>query len=257
MHSINKKTDFMRSLNFSYKAACLQCSLSDKEIGEYFQHMKSTSDIPKKTAVRRVGLQPDGTWILSRNVYVSSQGEVVSAQDSSYIWIGHLYDGPGVARDNEECLINLPLSSDPLNHLLCQLKAVLKHNFMPCVLVMASAVLAMHYESMIKKLHFCPIAIAFGDPGTGKTTALQASMAILGAIKSRFYSKITPAKILQLCATSGIPLAVDDPQSKAEISRLMIDLYNGASNATVVRGALRPASTCVISANFTTIEELK
>jgi hypothetical protein len=37
---------------------------------------------------------------------------------------------------------------------------------------MASAVLAPHYQLMLKKLKSCPIPLVFGDSGRGKTTAL-------------------------------------------------------------------------------------
>ena len=50
------------------------------------------------------------------------------------------------------------------------------------------------------------------------------------AYSSRFFSKITKEKMLQMCSSSSIPLGVDDPQSKNDISRLIIDLYNGAKS---------------------------
>ena len=36
---------------------------------------------------------------------------------------------------------------------------------------------------------FCPVPIAFGESGTGKTTALQCGMAMLAGLTDRFHSK--------------------------------------------------------------------
>ena len=98
----------------------------------------------------------------------------------------------------------------------------MKHNFIPCVMTIAGTILALHYQRVQKKLKFCPIPLAFGNSGTGKTTALLCGLSLLGA---QFFSKITKEKILQLCSSSGIPLGVDDPHSQNDISRLLIDLY--------------------------------
>lgn len=129
------------------------------------------------------------------------------------------------------------------------------HNFMPSVLTISSVILALHYQTMIKRLKFCPIPLAFGESGTGKTTALLSGLSLLGIQDTRFFSKVTKEKILQLLCSSGIPLGVDDPQSKGEISRLIIDLFNGAKSGTVTHGERKPQSTCVIAANFTTLDQ--
>ncbi len=68
-------------------------------------------------------------------------------------------------------------------------------------------------------------------------------------------SALKRKRILTLCSSSGIHLAVDDPQSKSEISRLLIDLFNGAKHGTMARGESKPKSTCVIAANFTPIDQ--
>ena len=112
-----------------------------------------------------------------------------------------------------------------------------------------------YYQTMQRKLKFCPAPLAFGDPGTGKTTALLCGHSLTGAQETRFFSKISKEKVFQLCTTSSIPLGVADPQSKNDISRLIIDLYNGARSGTVGRGEAHTTSTCVISANFTTLEQ--
>ena len=49
-----------------------------------------------------------------------------------------LYKGPGVANSKDQCVIELPLSTNPLCELVEHLHAVMEHNFFPCILTMAS-----------------------------------------------------------------------------------------------------------------------
>ena len=254
--STNKKTDLMKCLNSSYKLACLQCSFADKEVSEYIQHKKRHSTtLPRKYAVKKVGKQPDGTWVLSHNVHLSSMGEPIGIENSRYVWIGDVFTGDGVASAADQCRIELPLTTDPLCSLMASLQSHFQHNFLPCVMTMAAGILCLHYQMMLQKCKSCPIPLVFGDSGTGKTTALLCALALYGAQNSHFYSKITKEMVLQICSNTGIPIGVDDPQSKSEISRLMIDLYQGFMNSTISRGARKPCTTCMISANFTTLEQ--
>ena len=251
--STNKKADFMKCLNSSYKLACLQCSFTDKELSEYIQFKKrGCLSLVKKYAVERIGRQKDDTWVFAHDVHLDSSGGIA---DSSFIWIGHVYNGLGVANDDQCTIIDLPLSIDPLCNLIRALKNHFKHNFVPCILTMGAAIMSLHYKLMLKKLKSCPVPLAFGESGTGKTTALLCALGMMGTCNTRLYSKVTIAKILQLCTSCGLPLGVDDPQSKNDISRLIIDLFNGAKNSTVRGGDQRPTSTCIIAANFTTVDQ--
>ncbi len=135
--STNKKADFMKYLNSSYKVACLQCSFSDKELREYVQFKKRNSpSLAKKLTVGKVGRQADGTWVLSSNAHLSSSGALIPIKGSPYVWIGDIFIGHGVARDTDQCSIELPLTTDPLCTLMECLRVRYGHNFMPCVLTM-------------------------------------------------------------------------------------------------------------------------
>ena len=130
--STNKKANFMRCLNSSYKLACLQCSFSDKELGEYIQFKKcEASRLPKKYAVQTVGQQADGSWVLASNAHLSQTGNVIDLENSQYVWLGDIFCGPGVALACDACTIELPLTTNPLCSLVEHLKAHMQHNFMP------------------------------------------------------------------------------------------------------------------------------
>ena len=93
--------------------------------------------------------------------------------------------------------------------------------------------------------------------GTGKTIALAVALSPIGAYPSRFVSKATYEKYADMCSSSFLPLAIDDPKSKGAISDLVISLFNGATGATMKHGEKTPTSMAVISANFTTLEQKK
>ena len=121
----------------SYRTACLHCSLSDKELNEYIQEKKrSAGRLPLKNAVSHVGQQDDGTWVLGENGCISAHGESIPMEMSRYVWIGHLYQGVGVAA-TQQCKIQLPLTTDPLKKLLMMLRDSAEHNFVPSVLMLA------------------------------------------------------------------------------------------------------------------------
>ncbi len=148
------------------------------------------------------------------------------------------------------CKISLPFSTEPLRCLLNVLSLRFGHNFYSALLVMGSAAFVLHYQEMIKQLRYCPIPLAFGVSGTGKTTALECALSLFGARDSRLYSKVTRAKMFDLCCDSGIPLGVDDPHSKGDINKLLVELYNGKKGATMGKGEHTPSSTAIIASNF-------
>jgi len=132
------------------------------------------------------------------------------------------------------------------------------HNFVPCVLLADAGAMALHYKRILENFLFCPIPIAYGKAsGTGKTTALAIALSPTGAYPSWFVSKATYKKYADMCSSSYLPLAVDDPKSKGAISDLVISLFNGAAGATMKHGEKTPTSMAVISANFTTQEQEK
>lgn len=245
----------MRELNASYRLACLQCSFSDKELSEFIQFKKRKETLPVKYAVAHVGMQPDGVWVLGNSVCISGEGELMPVEQSKHVWIGDIYRGAGVASELDQCALQLPLTTEPLQHLLLGLKKCMKHNFFPCIITMAGAVMTLHFYAFIDKLKSCPILLAYGSSGSGKTTALRCALSLLGADDLRFFRELSPAKVSQLCSITNIPLGLDDPDTKGGFSRTIMDLFNGAKQGTISRGEIKPQSTVVISSNITPIDQ--
>lgn len=134
----------------------------------------------------------------------------------------------------------------------------MNHNFIPTMLVASSCAMAVHYKTILNTIMFCPVPLAFSDSsGTGKTSSLIIGLGPTGAYPSRFVSRASYEKYSQLCATSFLPLGIDDPKSKVSISDLVILLFNGAKEATINHGEQNPNSMAVISANFTPLNQEK
>ena len=248
--STMKRSDFMKMLNSFFPGGGLTCSLLDHQLSEFIQIKKrNVKELPTKRAVSVIGPQNADLWVLGPSTHISSNGELV--EESDYIWVSDLYAGPGVADSMSACNISLPLTAEPLGPLLNQLMCITKHNFFPSLLMIGSCAMALHYNTVKDKLGFCPVPIGFGNPGTGKTTALKCGLAMMGLLPHRLWSNGTREMFVQLCCAGYMPLGIDDPKSKAIISELVMTLFGGANECTIGRGSYKPTSMAVISANFT------
>ncbi len=251
-----KKDKFMQQLNHSFMDGGLTCGFNDFQLAEYVQQkIRSSGRISKTRSVEQVGIQHDGNWVLGPNVYINADGYLVDPNTSQYVWISHLYEGAGIAKATDASVIELPLSTEPLKRMFELLKLTVQHNFMPALLLLGSCAMSLHYKTILAKFLFCPVPIAFGDSGTGKTTALRCGLAMLASFPRRFYSKCSLEKYTDLCSKGTFPIAIDDPRSISVISELTISLYNGAKGSTMKRGDSKPSCMAVISANFTTDQQ--
>ena len=75
--------------------------------------------------------------------------------------------------------ISRPLGTVVLREVFDNLKTVMCHNFNPAMLVVAGAVMSLHYNTILQ-LGGCPIMVAQGESQTGKTTAVRVGLAIMG-----------------------------------------------------------------------------
>ena len=146
-------------LNWSYRIGCLQCSFTDKELIEFIQEKKRSLHLPKKSAVLVIRKQPNDEWILGGGLCISYTGTLLSETDCENVWISDVFVGNGIPSLSVSCLLTPPLSTDILMPLLKNLEARLFHNFYPCLLLIGSAAMVLHYQEFIQKLHYCPIPL--------------------------------------------------------------------------------------------------
>lgn len=254
-----RKDRFIQQINHSHHERGLTCSFNDYQLSEFIQHRRRQSgQLPVKYAVEHVGPQSDGSWVLGPSLYFDGDGKKQDSDESKYVWISSMYEGPGIAHISTACSVELPLDTCHLSNLYRWVKANMQHNFIPSMLLSGSCCMALHYKRILENFLFCPIPLAYGSAsGTGKTTSLMIGLSPCGAYPSRFVSQASYQKYADLCASSYLPLGVDDPKSKKAISDLVISLFNGAKAATMKHGERIPTSMAVISANFTTVQEEK
>ena len=247
-----RRSDFMRMVNSSFLSGGLTCSFQDHQLSQFVQiKRRMAKHIPTKKAVSLVGPQDNHVWVLGADVHITSDGHYIDAEEREYIWISDLYTGPGVADKASACKIRLPLNDQSLAPLLNQLKVIMRHNFFPALMLIGSSIMALHYTSVQSKFGFCPVPIAFGQPGTGKTTALKCCLSMMGLLPQRLWSSGTKQMYRQILCDGCMPLGIDDPNSQVAISDLVMSLYGGAHEGTVTRGTSKPTCMAIISNNFT------
>lgn len=124
------------------------CSLTEKELSEFHQHLERNFPFQDQDRVKNgllcAGKQPGtNVWVLNKHLHINEDGIQIPESESKYAWqpIG----GPSIelaaksmshTSINLECDIQLPLqSSGPLRNLLHLMQTVFKHNFIPSMLL--------------------------------------------------------------------------------------------------------------------------
>ena len=183
-------------------------------------------------------------------MYVGSDGTEVPVEDFQHVWVCHIYCGPAEA---DQCYIELPLQTEPLSVLLVALKESMKHNFLPCVTTIGGTVMALHFETFIENLKSCPILLAYGQSGSGKTTALSCALSLLGAENYTLFRDISPA--LNSTAVFGNQhnhwVLITPIQKVASAN----NKGYGAKQGTISRGDVQPKSTVVDASNITSTNQ--
>lgn len=142
------------------------CSFTDKEVSEFIQAKKRwDGHLEAKKAVSRVGRQENGSWVLNEEVIVGVSGQQVSLDTSPYTWIGHLLEGPGVAKPGDAIPVEVSLSSQRLEPLVQALRSILKHNFFPGMLVLGACAMSLHYEAICRSSSIAPWQLLSGHQG--------------------------------------------------------------------------------------------
>ena len=230
------------------------CTFTDKEMAEYVKHKKTLfhNSHPNgiKRAVSVIGRQPmSNIFVLGPSATFDDSGTLLG-DDSDVVWISDMVSGAGVASYNLVCDVVTPPSTNALHELFSLLPTVFKHNTIPAVLMIGAACMAFHYKVIMSIKQFCPVPLAFGASGTGKTLALRCSLALFGAHNQHMFQHCTLKYYSSRCAECSIPFGIDDPTHSNELGELLLSVSNGTKRATVGRGSETPQSSPIITANF-------
>ena len=140
------------------------------------------------------------------------------------------------------------------------MKGCFKHNYIPSVMTVAAALLALNYETVLKAYEGCPVPFIYGPSQTGKTQSCKTALALLGMLQRGFFKKTTSQKwFLERCTLSSMPFVIDDPRDikdrkgnltvPSDLLDLVNDIFDGGIVANLRTGAVRPRSMCIVSAN--------
>lgn len=215
---------------------------------DFFQFKKVDTCKVKKLALFP-GRQPDGTWVLDGGTYISASGEQLDSNDAEHIWVHDLVAETVQGFACEPFRIIKPLSSAPLRTMILNLMECMEHNACAALVALAAGALTLHCETVREVLNNFPVPVFYGEPGTGKTTALRCVMAALGA-PDHIYSKVTSASIRATLSQSSVPVGIDDPSSKKDAEEIVVQLYNGEAVHTVTHGMQIPRAGIVMTSNF-------
>ena len=259
MAAAHKKIDFINQLSYSFGSGGLTCSFTDKELTQYISWKRrmfhKNEDKVDKEGVLQLGRQPCGKiWILSEDCCINKEGQITN--NHNYVWLKNSASFGNstkeISLEEIACNVIKPLNSTPLPSLTTVLEKCLEHNFLSGLLFIGAGAMIFHYSKILELFKFCPQVMAVGPPSTGKTISLQASLALFGANNSKnHYNSCSKAYCLQRCAISTIPFGIDDPNCTADISDIILCLFNGTISANVAQGGVKPLSCPLYCTNFT------
>ena len=129
---------------------------------------------------------------------------------------------------------SVPLKTEPLvaldRTLACLQKAV-DNNFIPAFFVIASAGMAMHYETIQEIYGMCPTAVGIGSKNTGKSTAAKTALALIGTPQF-FVREFTSAQTAILNSRKTFPTIFDDPSDIPKIKTMIDNSFNAGARST-------------------------
>ena len=274
-NSVHKKADFIEQINRS-SGGGLTLSFRDSEVTDFYHFLKNRFEFSdpskRKIGSSTIGRQADkDTWILSATMFINGDGVIIPKDTSKYVWLSHIALQSAGNTSDINCAslsphVHLPLTTKYLKPLLLQLKKCFKHNFVSSVMAVASAVMSLHYETILEYYEGCPVPYLYGISQTGKTQACKTALALIGMQKKGFYKKNTSQKwFLDRCSLSSMPFVIDDPRDlkdrrgtttvPAELLDLANDIFDGGIVANLRTGAIWPRSTCIVTANALPISD--
>ena len=186
MESTSHKSKFLAQINNSFGSGGMSLALNEAQFAMFIQFLKqeSADSLTIRKAVTRIG-QQHGTelWVLGEGVHIDAQGTLVPTEEQVYMWLNWSVEQglSNVSMKEVIPTIILPLSTTILHRAVELLHAIMKHNFIPAILMVAGGVMALHYSTIIQS-NGCPTIIANGPSQTGKSTAMNVALSVMGTL---------------------------------------------------------------------------
>ena len=74
-----------------------------------------------------------------------------------------------------------------------------------------------------------PVGVLYGDVQTGKTTAIEAALSLLGTTESHYRKRCSDIGFFQMTAQTTLGLVLDDLTQSASLVEKIVVLFDGKS----------------------------
>ncbi len=166
---------------------------------------------------------------------LTGSGIKVAQEDSEFIWLGSMIGNrklPNVAPASDAALIpEKTTPQDALDNTLVCLKQAVNNNYVAAFVLIASAALAMHYETVLSVYGMCPTPVAVGPKGTGKSTVAKAILALFGTPQF-FVRDFTATQTSVLNSRKTFPSIFDDPSDIGKVKSMIDNSFNAGARCT-------------------------
>lgn len=121
------------------------------------------------------------------------------------------------------------LTPTALTNVIDALKESYLNNFPSALFVLGVHVLHVHYEMLLKLAGGVPVGVLYGDVQTGKTTAMETALSLLGTQETHYKKRCSDVRFFQITSRTTLGLVLDDlTQVSGLIEKIMV-LFDGKS----------------------------
>ncbi|CAH1233284.1 Hypp664 [Branchiostoma lanceolatum] len=132
--------------------------------------------------------------------------------------------------------ITTPLSLGPMRHAVVLMREAFQHNFLPAIFVLGHSGMSMNAEAVASCFDCCPVTIAVGPSGLGKTMSLKTALSMIGIGDTGYLRQFKREAMMSLASQTTLGCFLDDPLSLESCKESVIDFYGMGTFFTLSRG---------------------
>ncbi|XP_035692612.1 uncharacterized protein LOC118427083 [Branchiostoma floridae] len=141
-----------------------------------------------------------------------------------------------------EAKISLPLKLQPMKDAVVLMRTAFQHNFIPAMFVLGHGVVSMNAELVASRLDCCPVTVAVGASGLGKTMALKTALSMIGIGENGYLRQFKREAVVSLASRSTLGCYLDDPNTLENRKEAIVDFFGMGGFFTLSRG--RESARC-------------
>ncbi|KAI8510776.1 hypothetical protein Bbelb_116920 [Branchiostoma belcheri] len=150
---------------------------------------------------------------------------------------------------NQTANVTLPLTLDPMLVAVPVMKEAFQHNFHSAIFVLGHSCMGMHAEIVASRFDSCPVTIAVGQSGLGKTMAVRTALAMLGIGDTGLIRQFKREAMVSMASRTTLGCFLDDPQSLNARKEAAIDFHGMGVFYTLSRGVESAKCGFLMTAN--------